>query len=407
MLSYEQEWHHNEPWMMLPPCGTETWAMQLTDGATCWAASEEVDGAKRAKFHSLCASKTEGIKDNDRFANCLNGIHRSSRSLRRFRTEPASQELHTHEILSIGDFCKVAASTFSEAVPPDQFTTCQKQNPVKVHPFGQWVCPSRTVTKLVTVEVLESTHVNSWVYGRTAGMLYTMHLLENEWNRTLHRVQRFDFSSQDNMNQGQQDNMNQGQQDTSANSVDGILDGLFRNVRVHQNDPHAVLLMHRTHARTIPNFLGPIGPNQPPAKPWDVSRYDILLDVADQQRVQGLLTEQQHTQVSEELVLAGRFHREHAAFENTLQPEWVDSLHTVLEHPVVRKIFVWKLKKAGLNVSIAAQFANVRYYNLDEKIKVASALNFDLCHPLSTSERATEGESVVGADDLAEFVALI
>jgi len=128
MYSYKQDWHHNEPWMLLPPCGTETWVTQLTDGATCWAASEEMDVAKRAKFHSLCTSKTEGFKDDDDFSSCFNGIHRTSQRLRRFRTGPASQELHSHEILSIGDFCKVAASTFSEAVAPDEFTICQNDN---------------------------------------------------------------------------------------------------------------------------------------------------------------------------------------------------------------------------------------------------------------------------------------
>jgi len=232
-------------------------------------------------------------------------------------------------------------------------------------------------------------------------MLYTMHLLENEWNRTLHTVQRFEFSSQDNMNQGQHEPQGQHESYVLGHKV-------FWTGGTPKNQ-HAEGFMERTHARTIPNFFGPVGPNQPPAKPWDVSRYDILLDVADRQRTQGLLTEQEHTQVSEQLVLAGRFHREHAAFENTLQPAWVDSLHKVLEHPVARKILVWKLQRAGFNVSIAAQFANVRYYNNDddEKMEVASALEFDLHHPLSTSEYATEGDSVSGADDLAEFVSLI
>jgi len=399
MHSYKQEWHYNEPWMSLPPCGAEAWATQLTDGATCLAASEEVDHAKRAKLNSVCASKTAGVTDKEDFSSCWNGNHRTSQLLRHFRTGPACQKLDapidTAKILSIGDFCKFAASTFSEAVAPE-ITICPNRDlaPQKVHPFGKWACPSPMVTKLVTVEVLDSTHGDSWVYGRTAGMLYTMHLLEHEWNQTLRTVQRFEFSSQDDINQ-----------DTP--SADD-------SYRYHNRDPHAEMLIRkyraRTHARTIPNFLGPIGPNQPPAKPWDISRYDILLNVADRQRMQGLLTEQQHTQVSEQLVLAGRFHREHAAFENTLQPAWVDSLHTVLEHPVARKILVWKLQREGINVSIAPEFASVGYHGIndDEKMAVASALEFDLHHPLSAvSQRAAEGESVEGADDLAEFVASI
>jgi len=397
MRSYKQEWHHNQPWMYLPPCGTEAWATQLTDGATCFAASKEVDGPKRAKFHSLCASKTAGVTDKEDFSSCWNGNHRISQRLFHFCTGPACHMLDARsdaqKILSIGDFCKFAASTFAEAVVPEIVSCRNRDSPLKppVHPFGKWACHSPTVTKFVTVEVVDSTHGDSWVYGRTAGMLYTLHLLEREWNQTLHKVQRFEFSSQDDINQG-----------TSSSDKYGS----HREFRRH--DPSAERLIEqyraRTHARTIPNFLGPIGPNQPPAKPWDVSRYDILLNVADRQRMQGLLTEQQHTQVSEQLVLAGRFHREHSAFENTLQPAWVDSLHTVLEHPVARKILVWKLQSEGINVSIAPEFASVQYSHKFEKMEVASALVFDLHHPLSTaSQRAV----LVGEDDLADFVTLI
>ena len=214
-------------------------------------------------------------------------------------------------------------------------------------------------------------------------MLYTMRLLEYEWNRTLHTVQRFEFSSQDDMDQG--------------------MPNADKYGRGHHG-PHAAKVLLRSKARKIPNFLGPIGPNQPPARPWDISRYDILLDVADRQRTLGLLTQQQHTQVSEQLVLAGRFHREHAAFESTLRPEWVDSLHAVLAHPIARKILVWKLQSAEFNVSIAAQFADVVYSenHYDRKMEVASMLEFDLRHPLPAS-----GERVASVDDLADFVALI
>jgi len=396
MTSYKEEWHRNEPWMLLPPCGEDPWATHLKDGATCWAANEEVDGAKRARFHRLCASKTEGVKDSEVFSSCpeSRGDHsghlRVRQRLHRFRTGPAKQELGAHGILSTGDFCKVAASTFSEVVASEEPAICQDCDSAKIP-----VCPSPTAHKLVTVEVVDSTHGEFWVYGRTAGMLHTMRLLEHEWNQTLDTVQRFKFSSQDDIDKG-------------TPSVDKY----GRGGRGHKSDPHAVGLMHRTQARKIPNFLGPIGPNQPPARPWDISRYDILLDVADRQRTQGLLTQQQHTQVSEQLVLAGRFHREHAAFEDTLQPAWVDSLHAVLEHPVARKILVWRLQSAGFNISIAAQFAdvgyaqcaNVRYADghYDSKIEVASMLEFDLHHPLPASE-----ERVESAKDLAEFVASI
>jgi len=385
LSSYAEDWHNNDAWMLLPPSRKDPWATHLTDGATCWAANEEVDSEKRAKFHCLYASQTEGVRDSKLFSSCVDdcsdkhGQRRVNQRLHRFRTGPANQEVSAHRILSTGDFCKVAANTFSEAVTSAELTICQERVSSKIDPFGKGVCPSSTVTQLVTVEVMDSTHGHSWVYGRTAGMLYTMRLLEHEWNQTLHTVQRFEFSSQDEMGQG-----------TPSANMYGYESG-------HYYGPHA-------QAREIPNFLGPIGPNQPPARPWDISRYDILLDVADRQRTQGLLTQQQHTQVSEQLVLAGRFHREHAAFENTLQPEWSDSLHAVLEHPVARKILVWKLQSAGFNVSIAAQFANVRYSNChhdENTLEVASALEFDLLHPLPAS-----GERVASADDLAEFVAL-
>ena len=385
LMSYAEEWHHNDPWMLLPPSGEDPWTTHLTDGAACWAASEAVDSEKRAKFHCLCESKTEGGRDSKLFSSCLDdcsdqhGQRRVSQRLHRFRTGPASQELGAHGILSAGDFCEVAASTFSEAVSSDEHTIRQERESAKIDPFGKRVCPPPTVTQLVTVEVVDSTHGHSWVYGRTAGMLYTMRLLEHEWNRTLHTVQRFEFSSPDDLDQGT----------LNTDKYGG-----------HRYDP----ILHRAQARKIPNFLGPIGPDQPPARPWDISRYDILLDVADRQRTLGLLTQQQHTQVSEQLVLAGRFHREHAVFESTLRPEWVDSLHAVLAHPIARKILVWKLQSAGFNVSVAAQFADVVYSENHNhgKMEVAPALEFDLRHPLPAS-----GERVTSVDDLADFVALI
>ena len=394
MTSYTEEWQHNDPWMLLPPCGHDTWATHLKDGATCWAASKEVDGARRARLHRLCASKTEGVKDSEVFLSCPDsrsdehGHLNIRQRLHHFRTGTASETLSAHGILSKGDFCKVAASTFSEVEASTKHTICQNSDLAKMN-----VCPSPTVNKFVTAIVVDSTHGHSWVYGRTAGMLHTMSVLEQEWNRTLDTVQHFEFSSQNDVDQG-------------THNQDDVYGGYGRS---HEHNPHAKKMLALRMARKIPNFLGPIGPNQPPARPWDISRYDILLSVADRQRTQGMLTQQQHTQVSEQLVLAGRFHREHAAFESTLQPAWVDSLHTVLQHPVARKIFVWKLQSAGFNVSIVAQFANVQHSNgpYNEKMEVASALEFDLHHPLPASECATEGESVAGADDLAEFVALI
>ena len=168
-----------------------------------------------------------------------------------------------------------------------------------------------------------------WVYGKQAGMLHTMRLLEHTWNTTLSRF------SDDLMS------ANQGRQEHPHHHCDS-----------KGEQEKAMSSSGTSQTLQVPNFMGPIGPDQPPALPWDLSRYDVLLDIADKQRDEGVLTEASHRRVSEQLVLAGRFHRAHAAFENSLQPEWVDSLHKVCDHPVARKILEHRLRTSGFNASL-------------------------------------------------------
>ena len=84
---------------------------------------------------------------------------------------------------------------------------------------------------------------------------------------------------------------------------------------------------------------------------------------------------------------------------------------------------MWKLRNAGINVSITPQFARVRYANKEEgargcgntlfnkeKIEVACALDLDLHHPLSHSLANKTlvdifREGVAEMDEVLEFVA--
>ena len=143
-----------------------------------------------------------------------------------------------------------------------------------------------------------------------------------------------------------------------------------------------------------PNFLGPIGPSQPAAKPWDLSRYDVLLNIADKQRAKSL-SQEKHAEVCEQVVLAGRFHRAHAAFENALQDGWVDSLHKVLGHAIARKILLWRLQRSHLNVTPVVQPPIDQYEKLKDvkEEDVEWSLFFDLSKPLRNSSDAACGAS--------------
>jgi len=381
LTGYQEDWQQTQSlgWMQLPMHRGQAWACKMIDGAICWAVSQEIDTVRQENLRSLSLHKSDifDIVNANKIANTngqllLNSVHQPSNIDR--------VPYVTHEILSDGDFCQVAASTL-----------VQMRTVMTITGTDPPPCPEAETVRHVMVVFPEDMECGPWVFGENAGMLHTIQRLELEWNATVNAVQ-------------------------SAVATKQLARSSLMEVRHSDSSID-------TRGDSIPNFLGPIGPNQPPAKPWDLSRYDILLNIADRQRTQGMLTQQQHTQVSEQLVLAGRFHRAHAAFETALNPKWVESLHKVLEHPVARKILVWKLRNAGINVSITPQFARVRYANREEgargcgntlfnkeKIEVACALDFDLHHPLPHSpENKTLvdifGEGIAEMDELLEFVA--
>jgi hypothetical protein len=342
-----EDWHKDaHGWLNLgDPAAHDK---QMLHGAVCFAARQESDPHRQEKLRKMCIKGDTPAFEAEQSlqgARTLYRIHLNQQEILSGRClDPAappciSRSFRSHEhiysILSTTDFCKVAAGTYKQSQGyRDPSGRCHPD--VSTLPGGRIVHPQQclhNLQRLVLTELPGIFQPFPWVYGKQAGMLNTMRLLEHNWNTTLSQFSDDLMSA----NQGGQEHPHHHHYD-SKNYVG--------------KKGNAMSSSGTSQTLQVPNFMGPIGPDQPPALPWDLSRYDVLLDIADKQRDEGVLTEASHRRVSEQLVLAGRFHRAHAAFENALQPEWVDSLHKVCDHPVARKILEHRLRTSGFNASL-------------------------------------------------------
>ena len=354
---------------------------QTMHGAACFAARQESDPQRREILRKICANG-----DIPQFESISGRTQGNQGSLFRIHLHQDETQSSYHEwertysVSSTADFCQVAAGTYQQHAQHDSTTHhawCERwRDHESAVPGGQIVHPRQclhNMTRLVLTELSGIFQPFPWVYGKNAGMIHTMQALERKWNTTLSRLS----------------------------------DGLMLAHKREEDYGHARKMVSARHThnvpKKVPNFMGPIGPDQPPALPWDLSRYDMLLDIADKQLEDGFLSEASHRRVSEHLVLAGRFHRAHATFETALQPEWVDSLHKVLDHELAHKILLYRLRRSGFNASI--EYFSITYQRRDQGRRppddVKGSLFVDLHDPLPlnmSADVAAEMAEFVGAD---------
>jgi len=101
----------------------------------------------------------------------------------------------------------------------------------------------------------------------------------------------------------------------------------------------------------VPDFLG-----LDPHLPWDknVSFFDAHLAAVDEDGLEGVLSAAEHRCASEQLILAGRFLKEHLEFENALPDGAAEELATLLStDPLGSRILLWRLQRAGFHCTLS------------------------------------------------------
>ena len=200
------------------------------------------------------------------------------------------------------------------------------------HAAATYICPRPdTGGGLLRVQCGDQctwTQPSYWMLGSNAGLTCTLEALATEWNTAEECVQ------------------------SAFKLRSGIGDTRVEVIRIADRSQW-------THSATeedednyaVPDFLG-----LDPHLPWDknVSFFDAHLAAVDEDGLEGVLSAAEHRCASEQLILAGRFLKEHLEFENALPDGAAEELATLLStDPLGSRILLWRLQRAGFHCTLS------------------------------------------------------
>lgn len=168
-----------------------------------------------------------------------------------------------------------------------------------------------------------------WVLGRNAGLKNTLEALAREWRDAGECLQSaYELSR----------NTGRTNVGASASKLEYInLDTRFAHLYGDKDDDDD----------DVPDFLAMY-----PSLPWatDMSFFDAAVAEVDERLLEGdgTFSAQEHRTASEQIVLAGRFLRQHLDFESTLSAGGPEDLATLLlSDPIGSLMLCWRLQRAG------------------------------------------------------------